>query len=72
MVGLLILLILLVVALSASVYLIGYLLGGQTWRARLDRVRAESLEAERQLHNLTRNAFVAMSEHDHRYKAGGR
>lgn len=62
MIGLLILAILLVMALSASVYLIGYLLGSHGWRAKLDQVRAESRVAERQLHDLTRKAFIAMSD----------
>lgn len=71
MIGLLIITILLVLALSASVYLIGYLLGSHGWRAKLEQVRAESREAERQLHDLTRDAFVAMSEQALRYRDHG-
>lgn len=71
MIGLLIVAILLLLALSASAYLIGYLLGSHGWRAKLDQVRAESREAERQLHDLTRDAFVAMSEQALRIRKDG-
>ena len=44
------------------VYLLGFRLGSQSWIGELQHVRAEAAEAERQLHDLTRSAFVAMAE----------
>ncbi len=72
MVGLIILLVLLLAGLSTSVYLIGYRLGSESWRVKLDRVRTESRQAEQQLHDLTRDAFVAMSEHALRHRQSER
>jgi cob(I)alamin adenosyltransferase len=72
MIGLLILSVLLLLTLSASTYLLGYTLGGHGWRAKLDQARTESREAERQLHNLTRDAVIAMSEHVNRLRQNGR
>lgn len=43
-------------------YLLGFRLGGQSWLTEAQRVRAEAAAAERQLHELTRHAFVAMAE----------
>jgi hypothetical protein len=59
-------LVLLVVAVAAVValtFLLGFRLGGQSWFAECQRVRAEAAIAERELHDLTRAAFVAMAEH---------
>ena len=47
---------------AVLVYLLGFRLGGQSGISELQRVRAEAAEAERQLHDLTRSAFVAMAE----------
>ena len=47
---------------AVLVYLLGFRLGGQSGVSELQRVRAEAAEAERQLHDLTRSAFVAMAE----------
>ena len=47
---------------TVLVYLLGFRLGGQSGISELQRVRAEAAEAERQLHDLTRSAFVAMAE----------
>jgi hypothetical protein len=44
------------------IYLLGFRLGSQSWICELQRVRAEAADAERQLHDLTRSAFVAMAE----------
>ena len=59
----------LIVCLGVSVlvimtlfFLLGFRLGGQSWIAEAQRVRAEAAAAERQLHDLTRSAFVAMAE----------
>lgn len=70
MIGLLVLVILLIAALTTSVYLLGYQLG-QTWHAKIDQARVQSREAEHQLHDLTRDAFVAMSEHALRHRQSG-
>jgi uncharacterized membrane protein len=43
-------------------FLLGFRLGGQSWITQVQRVRAEAAEAERQLYDLTRAAFVAMAE----------
>jgi hypothetical protein len=56
---LLILSIALVVVLT---FLLGFRLGGQSCVAEAQRVRAEAAVAERQLHDMTRAAFVAMAE----------
>lgn len=55
----------LVIAMALVViltYLLGFRLGGQSWMTEANRVRAEAAQAERQLHDLTRSAFVAMAE----------
>ncbi len=49
-------------ALVGVVFLLGFRLGGESWLAELTRVKAEAAVAERQLHTLTRQAFVAMAE----------
>jgi uncharacterized membrane protein YciS (DUF1049 family) len=51
-----------VLALVATVFLLGFRLGGESWQSELARVRMEAAHAERQLHNLTRQAFVSMAE----------
>jgi hypothetical protein len=43
-------------------YLLGFRLGGDSWLGELQRVRAEAAAAQRQLHELTRSAIVAMAE----------
>jgi hypothetical protein len=56
------LLILTVVTLAVLTFVLGFRLGGEHWQARLTQVRLDAARAERELHNLTRNAFVAMTE----------
>lgn len=56
------LLVLALVSLAAVVFLLGFRLGGDRWQAELTRVRLEAVHAERQVHDLTRQAFVAMAE----------
>ena len=53
-----VLLVLVVVALA-----VGVQLGGRHGRNEAQRVRLEAGRAQRQLHDLTRQAFVAMAEH---------
>jgi hypothetical protein len=48
--------------LMMVVYLLGFRLGGDHGLGELHRVRMEAAQAERQLHSLTRQAFVAMAE----------
>jgi len=48
--------------LITVVYLLGFRLGGDHGRVELHRVRMEAAHAERQLHDLTRQAFVSMAE----------
>lgn len=59
---LIIALLLIQVALLASVFLLGYRLGGEHWQSELARGRLEAAQAERRLHNLTRQTFVSMAE----------
>jgi hypothetical protein len=53
---------LLALGLAGVLFLLGFRLGGQHWQSELSRVRLEAAQAERQLHDLTREAFVAMAE----------
>lgn len=50
------------VTLMVVVYLLGFQLGGTSWIGELGRVRTQAADARRQLHDLTRQAFVAMAE----------
>lgn len=72
MIVLIICLLLSVSAMVALSYLLGFRLGGQSWVAEAQRVRAEAAAAERQLHDLTRSAFVAMAEEAERRRPRGR
>lgn len=69
----LLLLILSLLLLVAVVFLLGFRLGGDHWQAELTRVRMEAIRAERQMHDLTRQAFVSMAEHveRQRHRFGG-
>ncbi len=62
MIVLAIFLVLVVALLVALTFVLGFRLGGQSWIAEAQRVRAEAAAAERQLHDITRAAFVAMAE----------
>lgn len=44
-------------------FLLGFRLGSSQWQSRLLQVQMESARARRQLHDLTREAFVAMADH---------
>ena len=48
--------------LAGLAFLLGFRLGGEDSRTELVRVRLEAAQAERQLHDLTRQAFIAMAE----------
>lgn len=53
-------------------FLLGFRLGGNSWLAEAQRVRAEAAAAERQLHDMTRSAFVAMAEEAEARRSRGR
>ena len=60
-----------VLAIVAS-FLLGFRLGGSHWQTRLIRTQMQAASARRQLHDLTRQAFVAMADHVLRTEKGGR
>jgi hypothetical protein len=62
MVELVIIILGLIALLAGAVFLLGFRLGGSHWQTELTQVRLEAAQAERQLHELTREAFVAMAE----------
>ena len=72
MVLLIIFLLLSVSLIVTLTYLLGFRLGAQSWISEAQRVRAEAAAAERQLHDLTRSAFVAMAEEAERRRFGNR
>jgi hypothetical protein len=72
MVLLIIFLLLSVSMIVTLTYLLGFRLGGQSWISEAQRVRAEAAAAERQLHDLTRSAFVAMAEEADRRRFGNK
>jgi uncharacterized membrane protein YciS (DUF1049 family) len=61
------LLILSIAALVGVVFLLGFRLGGEHWQSELARVRVEAAQAERQMHHLTREAFITMAEQAQRH-----
>jgi hypothetical protein len=72
MVALLVVLLLAGAIIVTLTFLLGFRLGGQSWITEAQRVRAEAAAAERQLHDLTRSAFVAMAEEAERRRFGKR
>ena len=50
-------------AVGVGVFLLGFQVGGRFWQSESQRTRFEAARAERQLHDLTREAFVAIAEH---------
>ncbi len=60
-------LLLLTIAVGLS-YLLGFRLGGEQSGSELVRVRLEAARSEREIHDLTRQAFVAMAKHVERRK----
>lgn len=49
--------------LTGVAYLLGFRVGSERWRSEASRIRSQSSEAARRMHDLTRDAFVAMTEH---------
>lgn len=72
MIALAVLLAFTVTLVVVLVYLLGFRLGGQSWISEAHRVRAQAAAAERELHDLTRSAFVAMAEEAERRRQGHR
>jgi hypothetical protein len=66
MIGLVLVLVFAIVALSGALFLLGFRLGGGHWKGELSRVRMEAVHAEHQLHELTRQAFTTMAEESQR------
>lgn len=60
-----------IVSVAAAWFLLGYRLGSSHWQSRLLETQLESAKARRQLHDLTREAFVAMAEHAHLARTRG-
>jgi uncharacterized membrane protein YciS (DUF1049 family) len=57
------LVVILIAGLAAALFLLGFRLGGESTQGELARIRVEAAQAERRLRELTRQVFVAMSEH---------
>lgn len=51
-------------------FLLGFRLGSESWAGDVQRVRAQAALAERQMHDLTRAAFVAMAEEAEARRSG--
>lgn len=49
-------------------FLLGFRLGGESWFVESQRIKAEAAASERELHSLTRAAFVAMADEASRRK----
>ena len=62
MIGLLLFVVILLVVVSGAIFVWGFRLGGEQGHAELAKVRLQAAQAERRLHNLTRDAFVRMAE----------
>jgi hypothetical protein len=67
MIGLIVILILVIAALGGTLFLLGFRLGGGRSRGELTRVRMEGALTRRSVHDLTRQAFVAMAEEAQRH-----
>jgi hypothetical protein len=61
MIWLLLLTLATLLVLVTAVFLLGFRIGSSAWRAELDQVRTDSILAAREMHDLTRQAFVAMA-----------
>jgi hypothetical protein len=57
-----IMVIVMAVIIGVLLFLLGFRLGNEHGRSRIARVQLEAARAERQLHDLTRQAFVAMAD----------
>lgn len=68
MVFLLILILLVLAGLLVAVFTFGFHVAGTNWQRQLLQARTEAAEAGRQMHDLTRRAFVAMAEEAERQR----
>jgi len=71
-IALLLLAVILLTMLATTLFLLGFRLGGEHWQEQVLQVRHEGAQASRQMHELTRQAFVAMAEEADRQRKGGR
>jgi hypothetical protein len=55
-----------VLAVVVGIFLLGFQVGGRFWQSEVQRTRFAAARAERQMHDMTRDAFVAMTEHAER------
>lgn len=62
MILLLVVVLVVLVGIIGTVFLFGFRLGGEHWQSELAQVRLQAAQAERRLHDLTREAFVSMAE----------
>ena len=53
---------LILIAFAIGFFVAGYLVGDETARYSIKDERMHLIEAERQMHDLTRQAFIAMAE----------
>jgi hypothetical protein len=58
-----------IVTLVAAAILLGFWLGAPERDYELLRIRLQAAEAARRMHDLTREAFVAMAEHVERRRS---
>lgn len=72
MIALLLLSLILLTVLLATLFLLGFRIGGEHWQEQALQIRHEGARASRQMHELTRQAFVAMAEEADRQRKGGR
>lgn len=72
MIVLLLLILILLTTLMAALFLLGFRIGGEHWQQEVLQVRHEGVQASREMHELTRRAFVAMAEEADRQRKGGR
>ena len=70
MIVLLLVFLVLLSALMAALCLLGFRVGGEEWQREALRVRQDGVGASRELHELTRRAFVAMAEEADRQRQG--
>ncbi len=62
MIGLLIVIVVQLLGLALSFFLLGFKTGVSHWQNELLQVRAEAARASREMHSLTREAFIAIAE----------
>ena len=72
MIILLVLILILLTTLMTTLFLLGFRIGGEHWQREVLQVRHEGARASREMHELTRRAFVSMAEEAERQRRGGR